>query len=462
MEIRLGIPAYDHIKEWCRLVETERKLHVQASRDHFKSTFFSYAYPLWRAHKFKREKMGDYLGIALFSYTEGQAMFNLKRIRQRIEGDPDFQYLEGKAKSDVWDSGNLDCSNGAWIQAYGFGSAFRGRHPHVVIIDDPCKDHGAMSVEQQVQFFGSVIIPAAKKGSQIIVTGNPVAPIDFLEWLERHKNFPARKYPAYNERNEPLCPSWYDRAAIEEKRGDMPAHQFAHEYLLKRISAADAPFREEMFRYYKREDLQGVPLRRVMTIDPALSPGGDALAAVVTGTDSKKRTYVLDRVRFRGDFKTGIDQLIDLMVRTEPHYVGVEKFAFQKMYGVWLNDELKKRGVNFWVQELPTDTKRSKAARIQSMQPALAQGRLHFLEEHKPLVDQFLLWDPLSKTNEDDEIDAMAWQVPMWEEAIGDEPEKKAGPVEGSWDEAFEQLKMQGSDTMLGRMFDDFGGDFNA
>lgn len=456
LEVRLGIPAYPHLKEWCRLAEAEPNLHVQASRDHFKSSFWSFAYPLWRIHKFRREKPSEYLGIALFSYTEDQARFNLKRIRQRIETDPDFAYLMPEAKSSVWDAGNLDCSNGAWLQAYGFGSAFRGRHPHLVIIDDPCKDHGTISIEQQVQFFSSVIIPAAKRGAQIIVTGNPVAPLDFLEWLERQPRFKLYKYPVLNEKDEPLCPAHYDRDAIEEKRSMMPAHLFAHEYLLKRISAADATFRPEMFRKYRREDIAGKQLYKVMTIDPALSPGGDALAAVVVGVDAKDQKYVLDRLRFRGDFKTGLGYLCEMMVRNSPDYIGVEKFAFQKMYGVALNEEIKRRALNFWVNELPTDTKRSKAARIQSLQPFLAHGTVYFLEEHKQLIDQFLLWDPLAKVNDDDEIDAMAWQPALWRPALPDEVEQSTEPAEGTFDEAFQELLAQGNGDYLDKMFGDF------
>src|SRR3990167_6614964 len=173
-----SIPKYKHILEWCSLVDLEKNLLVEASRDHFKSSFFSYGYPLFKVQKVKDPSQG--FGIALFSYTENQSRENLKRIRQQIETNEWLKWLLPKSKSSVWDSDNLDCSNGCWIKCYGFGSAFRGRHPKIIVIDDPCKDHGAMSIEQQVQYFSGVIVPAAKSGSQLIVTGNPVDKLDFL------------------------------------------------------------------------------------------------------------------------------------------------------------------------------------------------------------------------------------------------------------------------------------------
>ena len=79
-------PTLKHVQEWCQLVMTEKKLLVEASRDHFKSTFFSVGYPLYCVNKVKKNT--EAYGIALFSYSEGQAQKNLKRVRQEIENNP--------------------------------------------------------------------------------------------------------------------------------------------------------------------------------------------------------------------------------------------------------------------------------------------------------------------------------------------------------------------------------------
>ena len=252
-----------------------------------------------------------------------------------------------------------------------------------------------------------------------------------------------------------LCPDHMNEAQFEKKRLLMRAHAIASQYFLKRISTDDARFKEDWFRYYKREDISGRPLYKVMTIDPAMSPGGDALAAVVTGTDAKQDVYILDRLRFRGDLDTGIGLLCDMMDRTPPDFIGFEQFAFQALYKLRLEEELERRGLRYFVQEIGLDSKKKKAARIESLQPKLAQGKMFFLEEHKPMVDQFLLWLPTSKTNEDDEIDALSWQPPLWRSPFMEaEPDPVPGP--GTWGEALLELEAAKSGGYLGKLFDDF------
>ena len=464
------LPHLKHIQEWMTLCASYDKLLVEASRDHFKSSFFSFALPLFWVQKVKDPRHA--FGIALFAYSDGQSQKYIKRIRQEIESNPWLKWLVPKSKSSVWDSTTLDMSNGCWIESYGFGSSFRGRHPKKILIDDPCKEQGsgAMSVEQQIQFFSGTIIPAVKKRGegQIIVTGNPVDKMDFLSWLEENKAFHFAKYPAIDAQGQPLAPEHYDLAAIEDKRSIIPAHIFAREYMLHRVSAADARFREEWITYYTPDDhlisavdptLGTIPMYKVLTIDPALSPGGrgDAAACVVTGT-SAKYTDVLDLMLFRGPLDVGIGRMVDMMIKHQPDYIGFEEFAFQAMYRIALEEEICRRGLYFNIQAVGRDSKKKKAARIESLQPILSQRRLRFLKEHRPLVDQFLLWDPVSKTNDDDGIDALSWQVPLWRKPTAERELARSEPTQGTFDWAFDQIRGRKMDaSYVTRLFADAG-----
>ena len=428
------------------------------------STFFSYAYPLFCVQKVK--EVSKCFGIALFSYSEGQAQKNLKRVRQEIENNPQLKWLMPKVKSSVWDASTLDMSNGCYIEAYGFGSSFRGRHPKKIIIDDPCKDEGtgSMSLDQQIQFFSGVIVPAAKKDAQLLITGNPVGKKDFLEWLEQNKAFEKKFYPVLDAQGNPLAPEHYDHAAIEDKRSTIPVHNFALEYMLHRVSKENARFTEDMIHYYTEPEIQDertrcrVPLYKIMTIDPALSPGGDALAAVVTGTDTNMCTYVIDRMAFRGDFRHGIERLVDMMVSNDPDYIGTEIFAFQAMYKIWLEEEISRRKLPFVVNEVGRDSRRKKSARIESLQPKLSQGKLKFKKEHYDIVEELLFWEPESKTNQDDLIDALAWQIPLWRKPTDYGSPRPTSSVPGSFNEAFDEIRRAGSNkSYLTHLFEDLG-----
>ena len=449
-----------HMMEWSSLLNKWKALVVQATRDHGKSWLFSYGYPLFKIQRVRNPK--EAIHIAFISYSEDQAGKNLARIRKAVESRPPLRWLVPKLKSYTWDTKLLNFSNDCTLEAFGFGSSIRGGHYHLIVIDDPTKDHWTMSVQEQSNFFFGVVLPALRRGGQIVVTGTPVEKNDLLEVLENNAEYKTFKYPCWDEKLKPLWPQQYTLEDLYARQRQMPTHLFAREYLLRRVSAEDAKFKESDIRWYTDADLVDDrtgkirPLYKIMTIDPAISPGGDALGVSVTGTDSKSNTYVLDRLRFRGDFKNGVSQLCDMIQRNLPDYIGIETFAFQRMYKTWLEEEMQKRGMNQHIEELGNASRKSKAMRIEALQPKLAAGKLFFKEEHKPLVDQFLLWEPLSKHNEDDEIDAMAWQVPLWRGPYDDTPMESSEPVPGSFLAAFEESR-RGSynEGFFGRLFGD-------
>ena len=446
MREKLSLTTPRHILEWCDLVEKETYLLVEASRDHAKSWTFSYSYPLYRASSVENPE--DAFSIALFSYAERQAKKNIKRIRQAIEGKSGLQWLKPKKwqTAHTWETETLDCSNGVSIEAYGFGSSFRGRHPKYIIVDDPCKDSGTggMDVQEQADFFYGTIIPAARHGSQIVVVGNPVGKMDFLSVLESNPKFSVHKFPCWNESREPLWPEVYSIKDLEEKRDLMPAYIFAREYQLLRVSSDNAKFREEWIKHYSPEDLDGKALYRIMTIDPVPpnpgKPSRDALGAAVTGVDNRGRVYVLDSLNFRGTLDEGVDALIDMMVRHNPDFIGEEEFGFQSMHRLYLQERIAARGLAFGVVAIGKDSTKKKVNRIEALQPKIARGELLFREggADAGLISRLLLWDPASKTNEDDDVDALAWQVPHWQTPGEYTPEKKTLP--GSFDEAFAEI----------------------
>lgn len=441
--------------KWSEMLESYRKMVVEASRDHGKSWVYSYAWPLFNVQRQPRDSKKEF-HIALLSYSEDQARKNLARIRKQIESNELLKWLLPTSKAYVWDAGLLQTSNNCSIEALGFGSSMRGGHFDIVIVDDPTKDHWTMAITEQENFFYGVVVPATRKTGQLLVVGTPVEKNDLMERLETNKSFPHFKFPCWNENREPLWPEQYTISDLEEKRKMIPVHLFSREYLLKRISAADAKFKEEWIKYYTDEQIQGKRLYRIMTIDPAISPGGDALGASVTGTDVDANVFILDRLRFRGDFKTGVGELVDMMERNMPDIVGFENYSFQMMYKVWLEEEIARRGLSFYIQEVGRDSKKSKAMRIESLQPKLAQGKMFFKEEHKPLIDQLLMWDPLSKNNEDDEIDALAWQVPLWQSPMEEPTEQRREALPGSFNAAFEEIRERNNSSYITKLFSEF------
>ena len=115
--LRLRTPL--HIQTWGTLVEKYKNLLVEASRDHGKSLFFSFAYPIFKAIQSVNEGKGEF-HICLISYAEKQAQKNLRRIRMEIETNPNLACLRPPSKSHTWDTSELICNNGVTFTALGF------------------------------------------------------------------------------------------------------------------------------------------------------------------------------------------------------------------------------------------------------------------------------------------------------------------------------------------------------
>ncbi len=119
---------------------------------------------------------------------------------------------------------------------------------------------------------------------------------------------------------------------------------------------------------------------------------------------------------------------------------------------------MRKRDIIRQVDEVGRDSKKSKAMRIEALQPKVACGRLLFRRDQRSIADQLILWDPLSRNNDDDEIDALAWQVGLWRKPIDDspEPEVKVGTFA---DDAEEIIHSQERNGWLENMFADMPSD---
>jgi len=386
-----------------------RQFVVEASRDHGKSHFWSYAYPLYKVYE-----TAEPFYIALVSYSETQAEKNLKKIRQAVEMNPAFKHLAPTAKGSQWDHQHLDFAGGSFIEAFGLGSSMRGGHYHLIVIDDPSKDFWSISLAQQEQFYKSVMIPALRKGGQIAFVGNPVDLQDILWVMSQVEDFKTFKFPCWDKDMKPLWPEQYTYEDLMKRRAMVGENIFKREYLLERINAGENPFKKEWVAYYKHEDEE---VFRVMTVDPTATEKGDPMAIVVTDTDKTGKTKVVYRESFHVSVKDAVGIILDKYEEMNPDVFGIETFAFQITMKVWLEAEMEKRGLNFNIIELEKQARLTYVGRIMALQPKMQSGELQFREDgsDEPLLNQILSWDPRSKTNRDDELVALAYQVKLWE-----------------------------------------------
>jgi hypothetical protein len=161
-----------HLLEWSELVRKSKRLAVLAPRDHGKTYFFDFAYPIWKAIKLPNGS-----GF-IFSATQDQAVRILGDIKQELETNPKLQYLVpdtsmgGKGKK--WSSTAVQLNNGHRIYARGFGTRVRGAHPHWIVVDDALNDETAYSEvvrKKQIEYFYTAVSNMCIPGGQIVVVG---------------------------------------------------------------------------------------------------------------------------------------------------------------------------------------------------------------------------------------------------------------------------------------------------
>lgn len=307
-----------HYQEWSDLIDKNDRCLVQAPRGHGKSHFWSIAYPLWRIIRGKRE-------ILLISYSEDQCRKLIRDLRLTIENNEYLAPLRPTTK-EIWGTDQLSFSNGSFISGLGFGTSSRGRHPDDIIVDDPLKDLGGMTDEDQERTYFGVITGMAMEKTKLVTVGTPVNFGDLLEKLEKNEAYAQWKKPAI-ALGKPLFPELWSLGALNLKRKEMGSINFAREYLLQRIDPATQPFKRQYETLYTALPDQMRWARKVTVCDPAYTEDdGDYTAIVTVGFTHGNQAYVLEAKGVRredpGDI---IKELVQTLKIQKPDVFGIER-----------------------------------------------------------------------------------------------------------------------------------------
>jgi predicted phage terminase large subunit-like protein len=411
----LGLDYPDHFQEWARLTESEQRLLLIASRDMGKTTFFDRILPISRILRAKKK-----YEILIVSYSDGQVMKIGGAIKETFDGNPQLKAFSPRSEED-WSKSRMKFKDGSVIDTLTFGSSGRGGHYDLILIDDPVKDFGGMNPDDQSQYLTRALTPMCKPDGQIIVTGTFVYDGDLIDRIEKNKAYTTKKYPCSKvgkdrKLYDPLWPERWGVKELEARRreielGDDP-FGFSKEYLLEKIDPKAQFFKREMF---KRYDPLKLPerLSRVGSWDPAISLDGDFNAMMVTGTDEKGKSYLLDATLMKSDdIQALVDEMFRLTVLHELPYWQLEEIGFQKLLKHWVYEKMREEGHHFGIEAVKTHTK-SKQARIMALQPRIAAGSLLFHPTaQEEVIAQFLAFP---RGQHDDAPDALSFQIEAWD-----------------------------------------------
>ena len=201
--------------------------------------------------------------------------------------------------------------------------------------------------------------------------------------------------------------------ALQTDTGNYIAWGYASsncQYMNEPISAEDAIFKPEWFRYYEPLDLRGSTLNHFTAVDPAISmeKTADYTAIVTVALDQFNNIYVRNIIRKRLKPSEIINELFNIWEQYHPIDFALEDVAYQKALQYSLTEEMHKRQIYLPIKQVKPGT-RSKDQRIQGLQPLYANGKIYHtktIANEKQLEDELMRF-PRGKN--DDVIDAFSY-----------------------------------------------------
>jgi len=357
----LGVELGAHLLSWEHMIQTESRLALNAARDHSKSTFFSYVYPIWRAWS----EPG--CEIYIFSKTLEQAMEFLDIViwgKNNLKGVADIPELAhlvptvgSRDSRSRMNRSDVKFTNGSRIRAIGYGKAIRGAHPRYIVLDDVLNDEDMWSETQRkkhIEYFKSAIVNMIPPDGQICIVGTPYHVSDLYGWLRKNKRYTFRTYPAILKGKDgterALFPWRWKLPQLYAKREEIGSVSFAREILCKPITDDIAIFPSYLFPPCYAEHLSIQPtlaeiearqLSVYMGVDIARSAsvGADYFVIFVIGRDPQGFHHIIDIQRYKGEsFKRQLERIELANARYQPGLVFIEANAMQQ---VW-SDELRR------------------------------------------------------------------------------------------------------------------------
>jgi phage terminase large subunit-like protein len=392
----------DHHLEWEELLLEHQRLSILAPRDHGKTFFFDFAYPLWQA-VFRPGSCGF-----IFSATQEQAIRILSDIKAEIETNPRLRHLlPAEKKGGRWSATAIQCSNGARIYARGFGTKVRGAHPDWIVVDDGLNDETAYSElvrKKQIDYFYSAISNMLVPGGQLIVVGTPFHAEDLYADLKNNEEYHFQKYQALSdETEEPLWEERYDKVRLEAKRREIGSVRFTREFQCEPISDDMSLFPLYLFQGEQVEQPTvslGMPLEFwkdkgitdvYMGVDYAISSsaGADYTVIWVMGRDKWGNRWIMDIVRGHGvAYQKQQSKVVELARLYQPCLIFLEANQMQRIFG----DELI-RTSDLPIKPFVTGVEKNTLDKgVPSLRVLLENGKVKIPRGDKRSVEMTNLW----------------------------------------------------------------------
>ena len=346
--------------EWGQLVMKHKKICVLACRGGGKSYYFSHAVPLWKMYRYKPRNILGKTSMDSMECEEGFIMTNendlakdlLEKVKNTIEDNEALRerlYPGSSKEEGRWRAEEIRCKNGTKLRTRTFGSAFRGRHPGYIVVDDLLKDNVLYSETQRrrtTDYFHAVIMNAVNAMyGQVIVVGTPFHQNDMYGDIRQKKNWIFVEYPAIFP-NGQILSKRLPYHILMEKRESEGSLIFSREMLVRPIVSESTIFPFSILKrsfigmqdicLVKNRDAYGIKFDRVVVgCDFAMSSsvGADYSVFSVWGISDLEDMYLMYIWRQKGaSYMQQIAQLKNININFNPDVIVAEANVFQQIF----------------------------------------------------------------------------------------------------------------------------------
>jgi predicted phage terminase large subunit-like protein len=149
-----------------------------------------------------------------------------------------------------------------------------------------------------------------------------------------------------------------------------------------------------------------------MAIDPALSASdsADFTGFTVVGCAPDATWYIMEADNFKGVPNQVIDRSVRHAIHYKPRKLSLESVAAQILYKNLLIPALREAGLNPEIVEYRIPSYRSKAQRIEALQPLFKMGKIKIREGLEELIEQLTRYPEIEH---DDLLDSLTQHLPI-------------------------------------------------
>lgn len=379
-----------------------KRLMIFMPPRHGKSELATINFPAW------------YLGrnpdkeVITVSYSGELAVKFGAKARDKVNDEvykhifPDVKLKQDTQSKDFW-----QVNQGGSYDSTGLGGAITGKGADLLIIDDPIKNKEEADSdtyrEKAWDYYTSTLYTRLQPDAKIVLILTRWHYDDLAGRLlsneEFKENWNIVEFPAiaiqdeqYRKRGEPLWESRYNLDDLVRIKNQVGLMVWSSLYQQKPLINELQEFKSEYFRYFEESDITDKIMNIDIFIDPALGEKDKKQNCEVgfiirAKREDKPEWYILD------DFSGYLtpDQMIDLLFKIYIDYrlnykladinVYIEFEALQKSLKYWIEEEQRRRGIYFNINEAKK-TQGDKDQRIRGLIPIYRMG----LIKHRPYM----------------------------------------------------------------------------